>query len=76
MSGLPVISGRATIAALEKIGYGAVRQKGSHVRLRHPTDSMRMPVTIPDHKELKGGLLRANIRDAGLSVEQFKDLLS
>jgi predicted RNA binding protein YcfA (HicA-like mRNA interferase family) len=32
-------------------------------------------VTIPDHKELHSGTLRAIISDAGLSVEQFIELL-
>ncbi len=75
MSSLPVISGRETIAALERLGYVAVRQKGSHVRLRHPSDPARAPLTVPDHKELKSGTLRAIIRDAGLSVDQFVELL-
>lgn len=75
MSGLPVISGRQAIAALSRIGYEVVRQKGSHVRMRHPTDAARIPLTIPDHKELKSGTLRAIIRDAGLGVEEFSALL-
>jgi predicted RNA binding protein YcfA (HicA-like mRNA interferase family) len=32
---LPVISGADLIRALAKFGYVTVRQKGSHVRLRH-----------------------------------------
>jgi predicted RNA binding protein YcfA (HicA-like mRNA interferase family) len=32
-------------------------------------------LTIPDHKELKMGTLRALIRQAGLSVEEFVALL-
>ena len=75
MSGLPVISGARTIAALSRVGYVEVRRKGSHVRLRHPTDPSRLPVTVPDHRELKSGTLRAIIRDAGLTVEQFVALL-
>ena len=38
---MPVVSGEHLIQALGKFGYQAVRQKGSHVRLRHPTDSQR-----------------------------------
>lgn len=75
MTSLPVISGRDAIAAFGRIGYQVVRQKGSHVRLRHPTDSTRIPLTVPDHKELKPGTLRALIRDAGLSVDEFAALL-
>ncbi|MBY0111426.1 MAG: type II toxin-antitoxin system HicA family toxin [Phycisphaerales bacterium] len=75
MSGLPVISGRQAVAALKRLGYEVVRQKGSHLRLRHPTDPSRQPVTVPDHKELKSGTLRAIIRDAGVSVEEFRSLV-
>lgn len=52
-----------------------VRQKGSRVRLRHPSDPARIPLTVPDHKEFKPGTLRALIRDAGLSVDEFAALL-
>lgn len=75
MSRLPVISGSAVISALARIGYVVVRTRGSHVRLRHPTDSKRQPVTVPDHKELKSGTLRAILRDAGLTVDEFRALL-
>jgi predicted RNA binding protein YcfA (HicA-like mRNA interferase family) len=75
MSPLPVISGRDAVSALTRVGYVIVRQRGSHLRLRHATDAGRLPVTVPDHKELKSGTLRAIIRDAGLTVDQFVDLL-
>jgi predicted RNA binding protein YcfA (HicA-like mRNA interferase family) len=32
-------------------------------------------LTVPDHKEIAKGTLRAIIREAGLMVEQFKELL-
>lgn len=75
MSGLPVISGREVVAALQRLGYEVVRQKGSHVRLRHPAGGARGPLTVPDHRELKSGTLRAIIRDAGMGVEEFRGLL-
>ena len=75
MSGLPVVSGRQTVAALGKIGYVLVRQRGSHMRLRHPTDPTRRPTTVPDHSELKTGTLRAILRDSAVTVEQFRELL-
>ena len=70
MAGLPRVSGREAVRALASVGYEVVRQSGSHIRLRHPTGA-RMPLTVPDHRELKSGLLRALIRDAGMSVEEF-----
>jgi predicted RNA binding protein YcfA (HicA-like mRNA interferase family) len=75
MSGLPIISGREAVAALRTLGYEVVRQRGSHLRLRHPSDPSRGPLTVPDHKELKSGTLRSIIRDAGLSVAEFAALL-
>ncbi|MHB8449528.1 MAG: type II toxin-antitoxin system HicA family toxin [Mycobacteriales bacterium] len=37
MSGrLPVVSGDELISALGKLGWVVARQRGSHVRLRHP----------------------------------------
>lgn len=47
---------------------------GSHLRLRHPTNA-RAALTVPDHVELKTGLLRALIRDSGMTVEEFVDAL-
>ena len=75
MSGLPRVSGRQVVAALAKIGYEVVRQRGSHLRLRHPDDPNRRPLTVPDHREIKTGTLRAILRDAGLSPEEFRRLL-
>jgi len=73
---LPAVSGREAIAALERIGYRVVRQKGSHVRMRHPEPAVRKPVTIPLHRELRRGLLRTALRDAGLSPAELSDLLN
>ncbi len=72
---LPVISGEQAVKAFSRIGYQKIRQKGSHVRLRHPTDVNKRPLTIPLHKELKPALLRRLISDANLTREEFMDLL-
>jgi predicted RNA binding protein YcfA (HicA-like mRNA interferase family) len=68
---LPVVSGDQLIRALAKFGYIAVRQKGSHVRLRHSTDPQRVPVTVPLHSEIAFGTLRRILRDAAITVEQL-----
>jgi len=68
---LPVVSGKQVIRALEKFGYEVVRQKGSHVRLRHASDSFRVPVTVPMHDELAFGTLKRILQDAKVSVEQL-----
>ena len=72
---LPVVSGKDVVRALSRIGYGVVRQRGSHLRLKDPTNPSHKPITVPLHKELKPGLLRKIIKDINLSVEEFIELL-
>jgi predicted RNA binding protein YcfA (HicA-like mRNA interferase family) len=68
---LPVLSGDELVGVLQRFGYAVVRQKGSHIRLRHATDSQRKPLTVPRHKALKPGLLHRILRDANLSVDEL-----
>ena len=72
---LPVISGRDAVKALGKAGFETVkgRGKGSHIVMAK-TDHPGI-ITIPDHRELDRGTLRAIIRQAGLSVDEFIALL-
>lgn len=71
---LPVVSGREDAKAFRKIGYEFAGQHGSHVILRHSRSPHRR-LSVPDYKELAKGTLRALIREAGLSVEEFEKLL-
>ncbi|MEX2682597.1 MAG: type II toxin-antitoxin system HicA family toxin [Candidatus Sigynarchaeota archaeon] len=72
---LPPVSGDQAIKVFLKLGYETVHQKGSHVRLKHPSDVQRRPLTVPLHKELKIGLLRRLLNDANLSHDEFLGLL-
>ena len=72
MSRLPVCSGREAVRAFEKLGYAVDHQTGSHIILRHP--QMRR-LTVPNHRELAKGTLRALIREAGFTKEEFVELL-
>jgi len=73
MSKLPNISGRACVKALGKVMFYLKRQEGSHMILRR--DDPFSQVVVPDHKELDRGTLRAIIRQASLSVDEFVKLL-
>jgi predicted RNA binding protein YcfA (HicA-like mRNA interferase family) len=75
-SGLPVVSRREAIRVFERLGYSVVRQRGSHIWLRHATDPSRKPLTIPDHRTLKPELLRHLMRDAEVDPEEFQRLLN
>ncbi|MBJ7900772.1 MAG: addiction module toxin, HicA family [Cyanobacteria bacterium RI_101] len=74
MSYLPRVSGREVVKALGRIGYEIDRQRGNHIVLRNREPPHRR-LTVPDHDEVAKGTLRSIIRQAGLSVEEFKALL-
>jgi predicted RNA binding protein YcfA (HicA-like mRNA interferase family) len=67
VSRLPVCSGPDAVKAFGKIGYSLDHQTGSHTSGRR--------LTVPNHRELAKGTLRALIREAGLRKEQFVELL-
>ena len=73
MSRLPSVSGRACAKALGGIGFYLKRQHGSHLILRR--DHPFAQVVVPDHRELDKGTLRAIIRQADITVDEFVDLL-
>jgi len=62
------ISGKEAVRIFQKFGYILDHQTGSHMILYHES---RPTLSIPDHKELAPGLLRALIRKSGLTVDQF-----
>jgi predicted RNA binding protein YcfA (HicA-like mRNA interferase family) len=62
------------VKALAKLGYEFDRERGSHIILRQNQAPFRRMV-VPNHKEIAKGTLRAIIRAAGLTVDQFKALL-
>jgi predicted RNA binding protein YcfA (HicA-like mRNA interferase family) len=73
MSRLPVCSGAEAVKAFEKAGWTKDRQSGSHISLKKAGE--RTVLTVPNHKELAPGMLRRLIRDSGLTVGEFADLL-
>jgi predicted RNA binding protein YcfA (HicA-like mRNA interferase family) len=74
MSKLPSISGRECVAALNRAGFYERRQSGSHIILQR--DEPKTMIVVPDHKELDRGTLRAIIRQTGLTVDEFLELLN
>jgi predicted RNA binding protein YcfA (HicA-like mRNA interferase family) len=74
LSGLPVLSGSELCKILKKAGYQVDHQKGSHIVLRNSNPPFRR-LTIPNHKEVSKGTLRAIIREAGLTLDKFGELL-
>lgn len=73
MARLGNISGKEAARAFEKAGWKAVGQVGSHLVMSKP--GLRVNLSIPQHKELSIGTLRALIRHAGITVDEFLGLL-
>jgi len=70
MSKLPGINHLKAVAALEKAGFRVLRQ-GNHIVM---TDGTRI-LTIPRHNPINAFTMGGIVRDAGLSVEEFRKLL-
>ena len=60
-------------STLERHGWQVARQRGSHVRLKHP-DRTR-PLTVPLHKEIRRKTLTGILKDAGMTTEELRKLL-
>jgi predicted RNA binding protein YcfA (HicA-like mRNA interferase family) len=73
MSGLPRLSGHECAKALAKLGFVLKKQHGSHMILRRENPFSQL--VVPDHFELDRGTLRAIIRQANISIEEFSKLL-
>lgn len=72
---LPSVKPREVLRALGRAGFIIHHTSGSHYVLKHP-DSPRLRVTVPYHnKDLKRGTLASILNQAGLSTEEFVDLL-
>ena len=68
------MSAQKIIKALEKIGFKVIRQKGSHVIMMNEK-GVRVVIPVHPGKDVKPGLIRAIIKEAGLKREEFFKLL-
>jgi predicted RNA binding protein YcfA (HicA-like mRNA interferase family) len=74
MGKLGNISGKEAAKAFERTGWTSMGQVGSHLVMVKP--GVRVNLSIPQHKELSVGTLRALIRNAGMTVDEFLRLAS
>ncbi|MGC1782902.1 MAG: type II toxin-antitoxin system HicA family toxin [Acidobacteriaceae bacterium] len=73
MGKLANIPGKQAVKAFERAGWTTVGQVGSHLMMAKVGE--RANLSIPQHKELSVGTLRALIRAARLTVDEFLNLL-
>jgi len=68
---LPALRARDVIRILEKAGFARWRQKGSHLTLYRASDGRALTVPVHFSKTVPKGTLRAIIKQAGLTSEDF-----
>ena len=73
MARLPSLSAREVVTAFRRAGFESQRQTGSHIILYSPV--RHQALSVPDHNPMRRGTLRALIRLAGMSPEEFLALL-
>ncbi|MFH0754425.1 MAG: type II toxin-antitoxin system HicA family toxin [Candidatus Omnitrophota bacterium] len=69
----PLISGNEAIKAFKHAGYNVISQKGSHVKLYNPITEIT--IIIPNHKEIDRWTLKSILKDSGISIEEFMNLI-
>lgn len=73
MPPLPCVSGLDAVQALQRDGWKLDRQRGSHMVMIKAGSCFTL--SVPNHRELDRGTLRAIIRQSGLTVDEFLRLL-
>jgi predicted RNA binding protein YcfA (HicA-like mRNA interferase family) len=76
MSGrLPALKPKEVFRALQRAGFSLHHTTGSHYILKH-LDKPALRVTLPWHnRDLKRGTVGSIIEQAGLTTDQFLELL-
>ena len=75
MTKVPVANYEKVVKALQRDEWIVVRIKGSHVRMQKRTRSETLKLTIPAHHPIKRSTLSHILKQAKISVEDFKKLL-
>ena len=70
MPRLKVLSGENVIKILESFNFAIISQRGSHVKLRRTIKKNNQTLTIPNHKELDKGTLRAIFNQASKYISE------
>jgi predicted RNA binding protein YcfA (HicA-like mRNA interferase family) len=71
MPKLPHISGDECVKALQKLGFIAVRQRGSHMIMR----CGERGCVVPMHREIKVGTLHGLLRQGKIDSTEFLEAL-
>jgi len=75
VSKVPSLPYDRVVRALQRDGWIVVRQRGSHLRLKKRVGEELLKLTVPAHRPIKPSTLAHILKQAGLDVESFLQLL-
>ncbi len=75
MPKVPSVSGERVVRALKRAGFVELRQKGSHVSLEKRIGDKVFKTVVPVHSQLAKGTMADILKQCGLKLEEFLDLL-
>jgi predicted RNA binding protein YcfA (HicA-like mRNA interferase family) len=75
MTKLPTVSGERVVRALKRAGFVELRQKGSHASPEKRVGENVFRTVVPMHSSLAKGTLADIFKQAGLTVDEFRELL-
>ncbi len=59
------------VAALQRLGFAVVRQRGSHIRLEMRLVGRTIRITVPAHRPVKRSTLSRLLKTAEISLDDF-----
>ncbi len=68
-------SSKEIVKVLERKGFAFISQKGSHVKFRKLENYILTVIVPADRKEIPFGTFRSILRQANITIEEFKDIL-
>lgn len=71
MPKVPRISAKQALRAFRSLGFEVVRQRGSHMILKRGARGC----VLPNHDEIKPGTLSSALKQAGVELEEFINVL-
>lgn len=70
MPKLKNLSGADVVAIIESFGFAIFAQRGSHVKLKRKNTGMNQTLTVPLHKEMDRGTLKAIYNQASRYIQE------
>jgi len=71
LSKVPSESYDRIVAALQRLGFSKVRQRGSHIRMQKPLPGRQIKITVPAHRPVKRSTLSHILKQAEIALDDF-----